>query len=133
MHTSNLQISLLDRIYSRLFAKASLLENKESVTPHQNMVGEFRTEGLFSEMEQWINLNNRNWMRRLDKACPYLTPADRQLVILLYLGFSSTSIAFLTERPSKQAVYTARCRLKRRLSSTNHEFIPHILHSLGLE
>ena len=132
MHTSNLQISLLDRIYSRLFAKASLLENKESVTPHQNMVGEFRTEGLFSEMEQWINLNNRNWMRRLDKACPYLTPADRQLVILLYLGFSSTSIAFLTDRPSKQAVYTARCRLRKRLLSANHETILDMLATLNL-
>ena len=98
-----------------------------------DILREFRTEWLFTQMERWINRNNHNWMRRLDKACPGLIPADRHLVMLLYLGFSSTSIAFLSGRPSKQAVHTARCRLRQRLSSANHESLPDILQFLGLQ
>ena len=127
MHTSNLQISLLDRIYSRLFARYALLENEEMVEISHDILGEFRTEWLFTQMEQWIDRSNCNWMKRLDKACPGLTQQDRQLVMLLFLGFSSTSIAFLTGRPSKQAVHTARCRLRQRLSSINNESLPEIL------
>ncbi|MBD5279238.1 MAG: hypothetical protein HDS35_01660 [Bacteroides sp.] len=128
MHTSNLQISLLDRIYSRLFARYALLENEEMVEISHDILGEFRTEWLFTQMEQWIDRSNCNWMKRLDKACPGLTQQERQLVMLLYLGFSSTSIAFLTGRPSKQAVLTAKCRLRKRISFLN----PKILQSLGL-
>ena len=128
MHTSNLQISLLDVICSRLFARYVVLKNEEAVEMHHYMHKEFRSEELFTQMEQWIDRSNCNWMKRLDKACPGLTQQERQLVMLLYLGFSSTSIAFLTDRPSKQAVLTAKCRLRKRISFLN----PKILQSLGL-
>ncbi len=124
---SDLQISLLDKIYSRLFSRYSLLMSDKTDESLAGLVAEFRTEGLFAEMEQWINRNHDNVMKRLDKACPGLTPEERKLIMLLHLGFSSTSIAFLTARPSKQSVYTAKCRLRQHLNTFNLQSIPGLL------
>ena len=129
----NIEISLLDKVFSKLFTKCSQFNGHTEKNMCNELLGGLYKGELLMELEKWLNRNNCNWMKQLDSLSPFLTHAERQLIMLLYLKFSSTSIAFLTERPSKQAVHTATCRLRRHLASINHESKHNILSSLRLE
>lgn len=92
----------------------------------------FRSDETFDDMVEVINSYDNNWMRRFDAAYPDLTKANRQLAVLLYLGFSIPSITLLTDKKSSSATYTAKSRLKKMLSENTSPEAIDIQTRLGL-
>ncbi len=92
----------------------------------------FRSDETFDDMVGVINTYDNDWMARFDAVYPDLTKANRQLVVLLYLGFSMPSITLLTDKKSSSATYTAKSRLKKLLAENTSPEAIDIQTRLGL-
>lgn len=126
------QLSLLNQLFLRLYDNSSIIKMKATEKQSNEIIAQLRSDQTFKDMEVWINENNNRWMDKFDSFFPNLSKSYRHLVILLYLGFTPPSIAFLTDRDSIKAVHTAKSRLKSKLSLSDDKEIMNILCRLGL-
>ncbi len=84
-------------------------------------------------LEELVNSIDSTWLALLATVCPYLTPPNRHLAILLYLGFAPESIVFINERKNMGALYTAKTRLKNAILASQSPQASTLLNSLGFK
>lgn len=125
-------LQLLDKTYERLFSASGVIRKKDAEKQFDETLNHLRSKETFSKMEEVINENNNNWMKRFDSFFPDLSYSNRCLVILMFLGFSSSSIALLSGRDSVSSVHTAKSRLKSRLMKYENKDAKELLIRLGL-
>ncbi len=92
-----------------------------------------RSEKTQEHLEELVNCINSSWLTFLATVCPDLTPANRQLAILLYLGFSTDSIVLLTNRETPGSLHTAKNRLKNIILASQSPQASTLLKSLGFK
>ncbi len=121
----------LDKVFQQLSHEAALSEN----TPTQFawFIEFMRSEEMQKNLEEQVNSIDSSWLYLLFSIYPPLSPANRQLAILLYLGFSPALIALITGKENLGALYTAKNRLKKVLLASNSPQASTILKSLGFK
>ncbi len=90
-----------------------------------------RSEKTQEHLEELVNRIDSSWLTLLSTVCRVLTPANRQLAVLLYLGFSPESIVFINERKTMGTFYTAKNRLKNTILASQSPQASILLKSLG--
>ncbi len=123
--------SVLDHLCERLYMVPTK-NAKGMLNELDPVLKSFRSDETFDDMVGVINSYDNDWMARFDAVYPDLTKANRQLVVLLYLGFSMPSITLLTDKKSSSATYTAKSRLKKLLAENTSPEAIEIQTRLGL-
>lgn len=123
--------SVLDHVCERIYLMPS--KNAKGVLNELDAVLKlFRSEETFADMAKVIDSSDNGWMKHFDTVYPDLSRANRELVILLYLGFSIPSITLLTDKKTSSAAYTAKSRLKKVLAENDSPEALEIQTRLGL-
>ena len=79
-----------------------------------------------------IDLLSEGWMDDFINKMPNLLDVQYQLVRYLYMGFTSGSMAVLMKRPTKEAVYKLKNRLKNAILSSGCVDSEKYIEELGL-
>lgn len=112
--------------------------NPEGVAPNANFRREvvnvlnlIRSDETANEMEQMIDRNCDNWMKKFRRLCPSLKEWQYRMTMYLFVGFSIESIAILLSKPTLNSAYAAKSNLKKAIISSAGSETDSILRDLG--
>ncbi|MBO4944397.1 MAG: hypothetical protein J6C91_03940 [Muribaculaceae bacterium] len=81
-----------------------------------SMMGTMSHIEVTEELAEIINRHDNNWVDRFKKAYPDLSETEYRLALYLYIGFSPSTIAVLSNKENTQAVHIAKYKLKKKLT-----------------
>ena len=95
--------------------------DRDTIRKMQTMINELKLSqygDLWEEFESYFLKLNPEYLRRLSKKFPNLTPNDLRLCIFLYLDMRTKDISMITHQ-SVKSIEVARTRLRNKLNLSN--------------
>ena len=95
------------------------------------LLTDFNSTKTLAELEEGINFYADGWMTQFRKDFPSLNESQYTLVIYLFYGFSTTTIAYILGK-NNHVVHQMKYRLKQHIASNLSVDIEALYHRLGM-
>ncbi len=113
--------------YQLIDSLCELRQNAPSTSESERVLGrnvarfidKLNSPAVIEEIESFVNAYRSDVMVKFREQFPKLTPRQYQCVLLIFAGFSASSIAALLNYPSDGAYRTERSRLKRMIEQSS--------------